>query len=249
MSLVRFEINDSVGVITLDNPPVNALSGELIADLVEVIERAADPAVRAAVVTGSPRFSAGADITQFQSAMRAGHGGELVGIELGRALLRLEALPKPVVAAVRGYALGGGLELAMACDLRLLADDAKVGQPEIRLGVIPGAGGTQRLPRLVGVGRARDLVYTGRVIGAADALHPDRSREAQQLRLEVLKLRSEDVAGRGLERAVEEDPDRPAVFQGRDRRAPIDQASVEVAAERARAAEDDLLGEGDRAAP
>ncbi|OFW66327.1 MAG: hypothetical protein A2Z12_09785 [Actinobacteria bacterium RBG_16_68_21] len=170
MSLARFEINDAVGVITLDHPPVNALSGELIADLVEVIERAADPVVRAVVVTGSPRFSAGADITQFQSAMRAGHGGERVGIELGKALLRLEALPKPVVAAVRGYALGGGLELAMACDLRLLADDAKVGQPEIRLGVIPGAGGTQRLPRLVGMGRARDLIYTGRVIGAAEAL-------------------------------------------------------------------------------
>ena len=102
--------------------------------------------------------------------MEGGLGGAGVGIELGRALRAIEALPKPVIAAVRGYALGGGLELAMACDLRVLASDAKVGQPEVKLGIIPGAGGTQRLPRLIGVGRARDLVYTGRMIGASEAL-------------------------------------------------------------------------------
>jgi len=170
MSLVRYETDGALAVITLDHPPVNALSTEVIADLAEATTRAAYPGVRAVVVTGSPHFAAGADIASFKASMEGGSGGAGVGIELGRALHAIEALPKPVIAAVRGYALGGGLELAMACDLRVLASDAKVGQPEVKLGIIPGAGGTQRLPRLIGVGRARDLVYTGRMIGASEAL-------------------------------------------------------------------------------
>jgi enoyl-CoA hydratase/carnithine racemase len=170
MSLVRYETDGALAVITLDHPPVNALSTEVIADLAEATTRAAYPGVRAVVVTGSPHFAAGADIASFKASMEGGSGGAGVGIELGRALRAIEALPKPVIAAVRGYALGGGLELAMACDLRVLASDAKVGQPEVKLGIIPGAGGTQRLPRLIGVGRARDLVYTGRMIGASEAL-------------------------------------------------------------------------------
>jgi len=170
MSLVRYETDGALAVITLDHPPVNALSTEVIADLAEATTRAAYPGVRAVVVTGSPHFAAGADIASFKASREGGSGGAGVGIELGRALRAIEALPKPVIAAVRGYALGGGLELAMACDLRVLASDAKVGQPEVKLGIIPGAGGTQRLPRLIGVGRARDLVYTGRMIGASEAL-------------------------------------------------------------------------------
>lgn len=170
MPLVRFDTDGAVAVLTLDRPPVNALSEQLIADLEEAIDSAGSTAVRAVVVTGAPHFAAGADISEFKAAMDAGKSGAGLGSELSRALQRLEALPKPVIAAVRGYALGGGLELAMACDLRILAEDAKVGQPEIKLGVIPGAGGTQRLPRLVGVGRARDLVFTGRMIDAATAL-------------------------------------------------------------------------------
>ena len=169
MSLVRFELRGSVGVITLDRPPVNALSGELVDDLGTAIASAADSAARAVIVTGAPHFAAGADIAGFKKLMDGGGSAAELGVELGDTLARLEALPKPVVAAVRGYALGGGLELAMACDLRMLAESAKVGQPEIKLGIIPGAGGTQRLPRLVGVGRARDLVYSGRMIDAAEA--------------------------------------------------------------------------------
>jgi len=198
MSLVHFETHGAIGVITLDHPPVNALSGDLIAALVDVVDRAADPSTRAVVVTGAPRFSAGADITAFKSAMVDGSGGERVGLDLGRALLRLEALPKPVIAAVRGFALGGGLELAMACDLRVLADDAKVGQPEIRLGVIPGAGGTQRLPRIIGVGRARDLIYTGRMIGATEAFAwglADRVVPAADLDDAVMALAGDLAAG------------------------------------------------------
>jgi len=169
MSLVRFELRGSVGVITLDRPPVNALSGELVGDLGTALEAAADPAVRAIIVTGAPHFAAGADIAGFKKLMDGGGSGAELGVALSDTLARLEALPKPVIAAVRGYALGGGLELAMACDLRMLAESAKVGQPEIKLGIIPGAGGTQRLPRLVGIGRARDLIYSGRMIDAADA--------------------------------------------------------------------------------
>ena len=169
MSLVRFDLRGAVGVITLDRPPVNALSGELVADLAVAISDAADPGVRAVVVTGSPHFAAGADIAGFKRLMESGGSGAELGVHLGETLARLEALPKPIVAAVRGYALGGGLELAMACDLRMLSESAKVGQPEVKLGVIPGAGGTQRLPRLVGIGRARDIVYTGRMVDAAEA--------------------------------------------------------------------------------
>lgn len=169
MPLVRFEQRDAIAVLTLDRPPVNALSADLVTDLVSAIDAAAVPQVRAVVVTGAPHFAAGADISGFQELMRSGASGADLGERLGDALLRLEALPKPVIAAVRGYALGGGLELAMACDLRVLGQGAKMGQPEVKLGLIPGAGGTQRLPRLVGIGRARDLVFTGRMIDAAEA--------------------------------------------------------------------------------
>ena len=202
MSLVRYETDGAVAVITLDRPPVNALSAELIADLATATGRAADASVRAVVITGAPHFAAGADIAAF---VDTGAGGSRVGIELGLALRRIEALPKPVIAAVRGYALGGGLELAMACDLRVLAEDAKVGQPEIKLGIIPGAGGTQRLPRLVGAGRARDLVYTGRMIGAAEALAwglADRVVPPERLMEEAMALARELAAGATLAIAI-----------------------------------------------
>lgn len=170
MPLVRFESDGPIAILTLDKPPVNALSGGLIDDLEAAIEKAESREIRAVVVTGSPHFAAGADIGEFRSAMEAGGTGADLGASLGLAIERLTGLPKPVIAAVRGYALGGGLELAMGCDLRVLAESAKVGQPEIKLGVIPGAGGTQRLARLIGVGRTRDLVYTGRMIDATTAL-------------------------------------------------------------------------------
>ena len=209
MPLVRFETDGSVAVIALDNPPVNALSDELISDLVAAIEQAESDEVRAVVVTGSPRFSAGADISGFRALMESGGSGAGLGVELEEALQRLAALPKPVIAAVRGYAFGGGLELAMACDLRVLAEDARVGQPEIKLGVIPGAGGTQRLTRLIGVGRARDLVLTGRAIDAATALDwgladrvvPDDDLDEAAMRL-AKELASGATAAIGIAKRV-----------------------------------------------
>ena len=114
-------------------------------------------------------FAAGADITGFQEAFDTGGDVDLAG-SLSAVVRRMERLSKPVIAAVRGYALGGGLELAMGADFIYMADDAQVGQPEIKLGIIPGAGGTQRLTRLVGLGKARDIVYSGRFVGAEEAL-------------------------------------------------------------------------------
>ncbi len=198
MSLVRYETDGAVALLTLDRPPMNPFSAELIADLEEAVEQASDDAIRAVIVTGAPNFAAGADITAFKAAMSAGEGGAGVGLSLSRAFRRLEALPKPVIAAVRGYALGGGLELAMACDLRVMAEDAQVGQPEIRLGIIPGAGGTQRLTRLVGQGRARDLVYTGRRITGTEAFAwglADRVVPADDLDEVATRLARELAAG------------------------------------------------------
>lgn len=168
MSLVDYSLDGAVAVITLNRPPVNALSAELRDELMDAAQRASDPAVRAVVVTGSPHFAAGADIKAFKAAMDAGEGPDPEN-RVGRYARAIELLEKPVIAAVRGYALGGGLELAMACDLRFMADDAKVGQPEILLGILPGAGGTQRLARIVGFQRALELCLSGRHIDAHEA--------------------------------------------------------------------------------
>ena len=169
MSLVEFSLDGAVAVFTLNRPPVNALSEGLTADLEAAIARAADPAVRAVVVTGSPHFAAGADIGELKAAANAEDETPLA-FRLSAALLSLEELLKPTIAAVRGFALGGGLELALACDFRYLAEDARVGLPEIKLGIFPGAGGTQRLPRLIGLSKAREMIYTGRHVKAPEAL-------------------------------------------------------------------------------
>ncbi len=168
MALVEFEKRGGVGVIRFSRPPMNQVSAELGADLEKAIAQAESPDVRAVVVTGSPNFCAGADITDFIAAHQEGRRSGLAR-ELSRVLRRLEQLEKPTIAAVRGYALGGGCETALACDFRVLADDAKVGQPEILLGLIPGAGGTQRLGALVGMSRAKEICFSGRFLGAAEA--------------------------------------------------------------------------------
>ena len=187
MTTVRFSAEAAVGVITLDRPPVNAISTDLVADLSAAIGEAEADSIRAVVVTGDPHFAAGADIKAFKAALDGGGDASAVAEQLSAVLLRLERLSKPVIAAVRGFAMGGGMELALACDFRFLADDARCGQPEITLGIFPGAGGTQRLPRLIGLGPARDLIYSGRhvtagealTLGIADEVHPaDRVLES-----------------------------------------------------------------------
>jgi enoyl-CoA hydratase/carnithine racemase len=168
MSFVEYAVDRNVARIVLNRPPVNALSAGLSADLAAAFTEATDPKVRAVVVTGEPHFAAGADIKGFQTAYDTGTEDSLAA-DLGKAIRLLENLGKPTIAAVRGFALGGGLELAMAADFRYFADDARVGQPEILLGLIPGAGGTQRLPRLVGYQRAKEIIFTGRHLGAEEA--------------------------------------------------------------------------------
>ncbi len=169
MDHIKYAVEGAVALIQIDRPPVNALSTELAVELGEALGYARDETVRAVLIWGEPHFAAGADIKDFEVHHRRG-SGEALDISLRSVIRELEQLAKPTMAAVFGYALGGGLELAMGADFRYLAQDAQVGQPEIKLGIIPGAGGTQRLTRLVGVARARDIIYSGRFVSAEEAL-------------------------------------------------------------------------------
>ncbi|MEN8041882.1 MAG: enoyl-CoA hydratase/isomerase family protein [Actinomycetota bacterium] len=169
MELVEFSAQDSVAIITLARPPVNALNNELIADIGEAVGLAEAPDVRAVIITGAPHFAAGADITGFQKTFETG-GSNRQASGLTETIARLANLEKPTIAAINGFALGGGLELAMGADFRYLAESARVGQPEILLGITPGAGGTQRLSRIVGMQRCKELCMTGRHVKADEAL-------------------------------------------------------------------------------
>lgn len=168
MAAVELHVEDRVGVITLGRPPVNALSAAFVAEIGAAVGRLEAEGAQAGVITGRPHFAAGADITEFKDA-QDGSGAVALASELSGVVRAMERTPLPIIAAVHGYALGGGLELAMGADLIYLSEEAQVGQPEIKLGLIPGAGGTQRLSRLIGLGRARELVYTGRFVGAEEA--------------------------------------------------------------------------------
>ncbi|MEX2291786.1 MAG: enoyl-CoA hydratase-related protein [Mycobacteriales bacterium] len=167
---VRLEVDGAVATIRLDRPKMNAINGQVTAELRAAAEQARDRTdIRAVVLYGGDRvFAAGADIQEMSTMSY----GEMLawGSRLQEALKVVARLPKPVVAAVTGYALGGGFELALTADFRVLGERAKVGVPEILLGVMPGAGGTQRLTRLVGPARAKDLVFTGRHVAAEEAL-------------------------------------------------------------------------------
>ncbi len=168
--LVRLEVEDGVATVRLDRPKMNALDvamqEEIRAAALEVTER---DDVRAVVLWGGERvFAAGADIKEMAAMSYADMVKRSGGLQ--SAFSAVARIPKPVVAAVNGYALGGGCELTLCADYRIAAEDATFGQPEVLLGVIPGAGGTQRLTRLIGPSKAKDLVFTGRFVGAAEAL-------------------------------------------------------------------------------
>jgi enoyl-CoA hydratase/carnithine racemase len=169
--LVRVEIDEAVATIRLDRPPMNALSAAVQDEIAAAAAQvSADPAIRAVVLYGGPKvFAAGADVKEMSAlgyAEMSGAGSR----RLQDTFTAVARIGKPVIAAIAGYALGGGLELALCADFRVLGESAKVGQPEILLGIIPGAGGTQRLPRLIGPARAKDLIYSGRFVAAAEAL-------------------------------------------------------------------------------
>jgi len=163
------KIPNGVAILRLDNPPVNALSHAVARDLDDAVaEVREDRTLRAVVLYGGEKgFAAGADIKEFLDVDPAVLSRQ--GLALERTIDRLANLSKVVIAAVTGYALGGGCELALAADFRISSDDAKWGQPEILLGIIPGAGGTQRLTRLVGPGHAKDLIFSGRFADAVEA--------------------------------------------------------------------------------
>ncbi|MBB4685586.1 enoyl-CoA hydratase/isomerase family protein [Amycolatopsis jiangsuensis] len=166
----HLEVEGGIGTIRLDRPPVNALNNQVQAELAEAAREASDrDDVRAVILYGGEKtFAGGADIKEM--AARSYPEIAKFGAELTASLARIASIPKPVVAAITGYALGGGLELALTADYRVAGDNVKVGQPEIQLGIIPGAGGTQRLSRLIGPSKAKDLIFTGRFVKAEEAL-------------------------------------------------------------------------------
>lgn len=171
MSFVNCEVQGAVAVLTIDRPKaLNALNPDVLADLKAAFEGIDQDTVRCVVLTGAgdKSFVAGADIGSMSTMTKA--EGEAFG-KLGNDIfLMIESFPLPVIAAVNGFALGGGCELAMSCDIRICSDNAMFGQPEVGLGITPGFGGTQRLPRIVGLGMAKQLLYTARNIDAAEAL-------------------------------------------------------------------------------
>jgi enoyl-CoA hydratase len=169
-ALVRCDVEDGVATIRIDRPPVNALNTEVQDGLRDAaLECTRRDDIRAVIIWGGDKvFVAGADVKEFHSMSPqeiTRRAGSVTG-----AIDALAQIPKPVIAAVTGYALGGGCELALTADFRVSADSAKWGQPEILLGIIPGMGGTQRLPRLIGPAKAKDLIYTGRFVDATEAL-------------------------------------------------------------------------------
>ncbi len=170
MSFVNFEQQGAVAILTINRPEaLNALNSQVLSDLDEAIAKveAADD-VHAVILTGAGRsFVAGADIGEMKGF--SARDGKQFGVHGGGVFLKLENLSKPVIAAVNGFALGGGCELSMACDIRIASEKAKFGQPEVGLGITPGFGGTQRLPRIVGISKAMELILTAKVINAAEA--------------------------------------------------------------------------------
>jgi len=167
---LTLEVEDGIGTIRLDRPPMNALNAQVQDELLGLCAEVRGRADISAVVVygGAKVFAAGADIKEMATMSYVDMVDRSAALQA--AFIALAGLPKPTVAAIAGYALGGGCELALACDFRVCAADAKLGQPEILLGIIPGAGGTQRLSRLIGPAKAKDLIFSGRFVGGAEAL-------------------------------------------------------------------------------
>ncbi|MET0419146.1 MAG: enoyl-CoA hydratase-related protein [Actinoplanes sp.] len=198
---VQLEISGGIGTIRLNRPPMNPLNTQVQEELRAAAHSATENAeVKAVIVYGGEKvFAAGADITEFTSVSYQEMSARAVA--LSGAFDAVARIPKPVVAAITGYALGGGCELALACDWRVVADDAKLGQPEIKLGIIPGAGGTQRLARLIGPARAKDLIFSGRMVDAEEALRiglADRIAPAADVYATAVKLVQPYVTGPSL---------------------------------------------------
>lgn len=173
---IRTEVEDNIAVLTIDHPPVNSFNRQVVMELDEATDQLlADDEVKAIVITGggTNAFVAGADIPEIKGLLEKPEDGYAAArefIERGQGVfLKIEKASKPIIAAINGFCLGGGLELSMACHMRVCSDRARLGQPEINLGIIPGWGGTQRLPRLAGKGKAIELILTGDMLTAQEA--------------------------------------------------------------------------------
>jgi len=176
LQYVKVSVEDRIATLTIDHPPANAFNDQTVSDLANAFDEvSANPEVKAIIITGAGQFAfvAGADINEIKAQIDLGRAGKEVKRDLivkGQQLFnRIEKSTKPVIAAINAICLGGGLELAMACHMRIASDTARFGQPEVNLGLLPGWGGTVRLPRLVGRGKAIELILTGDMIQAHEA--------------------------------------------------------------------------------
>ena len=230
--LVKITREDRLAVVTIDRPPVNALNHDVM-DALEAAfdELSKDHVAGAVIITGSGEkaFVAGADIAEFPTLNSA--NGEKLSRRGQLVFQKIADFPAPVIAAVNGFALGGGLELALACDIRVVAENAKLGLPEVTLGIFPGYAGTQRLPRIIPTGKAKELIFTGKVIDAAEAyrigisdyLTPPgealgRAREVAEKILKAAPIAvrlAKQAVDRGLDLTLEDGQKTEAAFFGR----------------------------------
>lgn len=221
---IKTRMEDEISIITIDNPPVNALNLKLLSELQNAVEAAeADANVRGIIITGAGNhaFSAGAEIKMLQKS-KPEEAVEIVK-QGHKTFNRIEAVSKPVIVAINGLTLGGGNELAMACDIRISSDRARFGQPEVQLGLIPAWGGTQRLPRLVGKAKAKELIFTGQMISAQEAYRiglinkavPDGEEFLAAMDiLKQISVRASPVAVRSAKRAINEGLKKASVEDG-----------------------------------
>ena len=213
MSFVNCEVKDKIAVITINRPEaLNALNSQVLDDLNAAFDSIDVNVVRAAVLTGAGEksFVAGADIGEMSTLTKA--EGEAFGKKGNDVFRKIEEFPLPVIAAINGFALGGGYEISMSCDIRICSENAMFGQPEVGLGITPGFGGTQRLARLIGAGMAKQLIYTARNIkadeayriGLVNAVYPQEELLAAAEKMEAAKARedSADAALWDLRRAA-----------------------------------------------
>ena len=218
MSFVTTEIQGAVAIVTIDRPKaLNALNPEVLADLKAAFEAIDQNTVRCVVLTGAgdKSFVAGADIGSMSTMTKA--EGEAFGKLGNDVFLEIESFPLPVIAAVNGFALGGGNELAMSCDIRICSDNAVFGQPEVGLGITPGFGGTQRLARLVGIGMAKQLVYSALNIkadealriGLVNAVYPQAELMENVMKLANKIAKNAPIAVRHCKKAINEGISKP----------------------------------------
>lgn len=211
MEMIKFEVQKDIGILTLDRPKaLNALNTQVLNEINEVLDSLDLSVVRVLILTGAGEksFVAGADIAEMSSLTKK--EGTQFG-KIGNDLFRkIETFPIPVIAVINGFALGGGCELALSCDIRLCSDNALFGQPETGLGITPGFGGTQRLPRVVGVGKAKELIYTGASInaeeayriGLVNAVYPLSELMAAALKMAAKIARNAPIAVRASKKAI-----------------------------------------------